>query len=121
MANLVTNSVLRHHAALLHVAGVEAVYFRGNDAIELRIVPGRHRPEQYGSEYEESTSDSSDWLILASDLAFDGVKVQPERGDRIVVDGDSHEVVHQGEIDPWRFTDQTRTVLRVFTVQGVAQ
>ena len=117
MPNLKANAVRLRHAAQLRVSGVDAIYRRGNDVCELRLVPGQHRPQEYGADVEEVSADQFDFLALAEDLAINSTNTTPQRGDVIELGDETFEVTHGGEVDPWRYTDQTRQVMRVFTLR----
>lgn len=117
MATALANSVRLHHVAQLRVAGVDAVYRRGSDELTLKIVPGNHQPESDGIDIEEIVSEEWDWLITADALVLDGDETEPMRGDRIVTDYGEFEVMPRFEPKPYRYTDGTRQVFRVFTVE----
>lgn len=124
--SLMSNSTKVRHRALQRAGGVTVSYVRGTNAIEgLKVVPARTRQDDYGPEEFELTGRERDWLLLLSDLVFQGESYMPQRGDAILWT-DAEDKLHRYEVLPrsgercYRHTDQTLAQVRVFTVEVAA-
>ena len=121
MASPLARAVKSHHTRLQAAAGLAVVYLRTATGQELEItaVPGNHLAQNDGIDIEEISFDEYDWLIDVELLDFEDGQQPPARGDVITADGQSYEVMPRLESQPWRYTDSTRQVYRIFTVEIV--
>ena len=117
MGSLLSNAVGLLASTSKQAGGMEVRYVRGTDEVSLVAVPGRSDIEDQGIDTETLTAKADDWLILAEDLWIDEAKITPKRGDRIYSNGHVFEVVRRGESLCYRWTDQTKQILRVYTVE----
>jgi len=117
MVSLLSNSVRLLASTVKQAGGVDIRYLRGSSEVELVAVPGQSDIEGMGIDNEAIVAKADDWLIDAMDLWLDGLKSLPKRGDRILHDGHEYEVVQRGESACYRWTDQTKQILRVYTVE----
>ena len=119
MATLLESGVSWLGQQLRAAAGLTVRYVRGNSEVELIAVPGRADQPTEGSGLEAIGTQERDWLIDPADLVIDGDSITPLRGDRIVVgDGENaqtYEVVHRGNSECFRYTDQSQQMVRVYT------
>ena len=117
MPNLLSNSVRLLARTVKQAGGVVIRYVRGTAEVEIVAVPGQSDIESQGIDNEVIVAKADDWLIEADDLWLDGVNVLPKRGDKILYNGHVHEVVRRGESSCYGWTDQTKQLLRVYTVE----
>lgn len=97
--------------------GQEVVYRRNNQAeIDLVMVPAR-KTAQINSAHGKLTFTTSDWLILASNLAEDNTEFFPERGERMTSGAFEYEVLPDSSFPHWEYFDSTHQVLRIRTVE----
>jgi hypothetical protein len=94
-------------------------YRRGLDSVELAATVGRtifEKADQFGVLEQ---SEARDYLVLAADLVLAAAAILPERGDRIVDEGDgaerTYEVLAPGTAPPWTWADPYRRTLRIHT------
>lgn len=117
MATLLDDAVAELLRSQQATAGVAVKYGRGVLDVELTAIPGRSQHETEGPVNEAIGTMSRDWLIDPTDLAIAGQAITPLRGDTIKVGSQVFEVVHRGESECFRYTDQTRRMIRVYTVE----
>ena len=101
-------------------AARKVVYRRGSSSVTVSSTPSR-------TLYEYDTADGlrtnlriSDELILVDRLMLDGVRVQPQPGDQIIVGGQEsgqvYEVMSPNTTEPcWRFADNYEITYRIHT------
>lgn len=116
--NLLRRHVAAHIGMLQHVAGEAVTYRRGNDAVNgVTAVMGSTRHDDYGADGFNATGREQDWIFVSQDLPW-----VPERGDEIDwIDpqGQRHTFQVLPRLDDrcFRYTDQTRHAMRVYTVE----
>lgn len=116
--NLLGDALAIHAANIPALAGGAVTYRRGNSSVTVTAAPGRTDFESYGPDGELVSSRSTDWIMAAADLVLDGVATVPRRGD-VVVDATGNEFIVlpvNGE-RVYRYSDATRKILRVHTVE----
>lgn len=98
-------------------------YRRGNESIvDLPATMAGTQHGDLGDGDVQVTARDQDWLVLQSDLLIGGVFITPATGDEIDWT-DSQSVAHtfrvslRGGDRCFRHTDQTRQLLRVYTVE----
>jgi hypothetical protein len=95
-------------------AGVAGVYHQGEIAIPLKA---SERPKDYESTDVSGltvTDHCHDWEIVAADLAVDGTRLKPQRGDTIVETSNGVATTHKVMMLPGRNAyDTTRGGLAV--------
>jgi len=96
-------------------------YERGSDSVELAATVGRSefdQTDEYGVLHRYETRD---YIIRAADLILNGQRVLPQAGDRVheSVEGQTfiYEVMSPLDGPPWRWADNYRLKLRVYTKQ----
>lgn len=93
-----------------------AVYRRAGDFVSIRATTGTAEYEQENPGDGISRSfNERDFLVSAADLLLSGAPVEPQRGDRIDVDGKTYEVNSDGAAPPWEWSDRFQTVYRIHT------
>ena len=101
-------------------AGGEIVYQRGEDRVWLNATWGR-------TEFQVDTSDGvqieysdRDFIVAAADLVLSGIRITPQRGDRITLVGEDQtdkqvfEVLAPGSAQPYRLCDPEGVMLRLY-------
>ena len=108
---------------VLHTHASRSIaYVRGAESLDLKATIGQ---TEFGIADESGmvvTHQSRDFLILAADLILSGLQAEPARGDQIQerqADGQVlvYEVMAPGGMQPWRYSDPHRIVMRVHTKQ----
>lgn len=97
-------------------ASKSVMYRRGNDEVALQAVVGRtllKLDDGFGGVRMVWTD--RDYLIEANDLMINGSTVLPRRGDRIVADDGTYEVLAPGGEPEWRWSDPCHRILRIHT------
>jgi hypothetical protein len=56
-----------------------------------------------------------DFLFRACELAFDGVRYEPKRGDVCILNGDVYEALSDNGAPPFRYMDNAHELLRLHT------
>jgi hypothetical protein len=113
-------------AQLKLCAGHSVTYQRGSVTVEVTAVYGKQLLKvadgRGGLRMEWS---DKDFLILAEDLAVDGTRLIPQRGDQIIETiGETettYEVMAPAGEPPWRWCDPYKTRLRIHTKQTTAE
>ena len=124
MNSLAANAVLAAHRATLAVAGVAVQYRRGNDVIDLTLLPARAQVvDDNGDEFSQ-TSREKDWIVALEDLTVLSAPFLPARGDRILetaIDGAPrhYEVLPRDGERPFRHCDVDGVKIRIFTVETI--
>lgn len=103
-------------------AGLVVTLTRGADSVDnVAATDGASKFEVVTADGTVLNFQSVDFLILATDYDFGTGPVLPARADRIEKpDGGgvlTYEVVSQPGVQPYRFCDAARTLLRVHTKQ----
>lgn len=104
---------------LAEAAGVTVTYTRDSQgqSVSLTAWVGRTVFRQQplpGQPGAQVIFGERDYLVPVASLILGGVAVLPARGDRITEAGvGTFEVLAPGNEPAWRYSDQTRTVLRV--------
>ena len=117
MASILANVVLSHFAALQTVAGEVVTIVQDGEQTEVTAVPGAHLAQNDGVDIEEVVFEEYDWLISVAGYDFGNGPVKPKRGDLIKTDGMVYELMPRLEAQPYRYTDGSRGVYRLFTVE----
>ena len=111
-AAFLADRLSRHAAERVH-------YLRSAAVTEMPAVLG-------GSDFDVDQGDGSmlrvhahDFVIRADQLLLDGIPVEPEEGDRIIVGtlgaGEVYEVMGIPGEPAWRYTDEHRYAYRIHT------
>lgn len=109
-----SNAVAGQFKALQGVAGVSITYtVPGTGSVTLTAVPGQSDQQVEQDGQVISIFRTRDYLILSADLVVGGSQVKPDRHHTITESGETHRVLHEGGNAAWRYTDHTKTVLRV--------
>jgi len=94
-------------------------YVRGDASVELLATVGRTVFEQTDAYGIVERTEARDFLVRAEDLALDGARTLPERGDRVrEAVGEQvlvYEVMAPGNEPHYRFSDPYRRTLRIHT------
>lgn len=98
-------------------AGKTITYTRGASSVSLTAVVGQSAHEQLDETGMPITAQSRDYLIKASSLVLASVAVLPQQGDEITDSGATFAVRSVGSEAPWRYSDLSRTTIRVHTVE----
>lgn len=114
MANLIDNAVAGIFKQTRRVSGIPITYTRGATSLSLTAIPGQTVLEVESGDIMIQHK-SRDYLILAEELVFGGVAVVPARGDVITDNGKTKSVLAVGGEANWKYTDQSRQVIRVHT------
>jgi hypothetical protein len=106
----------RRHA----VATTDVVYRREDRAVTLRATIGRQEYQQDDGAGVITRAEDRDFLIRATDLVIDGMRVLPEAGDRIEEADNGtlfiYEVLPVSNAQPcYRYSDPYRQTLRIHT------
>lgn len=123
--NLLTSAVRSLNTSLKSLGGESVTYRRGNDSIDIIAVPVRTSHDDYATEDDLSlTARERDWIVLAEELVFDGVMVEPQRGDEIDwIDSlerkHTYQILQRAGDRCFRHTDPTLTQLRLYTVERI--
>jgi len=104
------------HRAAAAVHGVACTYTRGAASVELTALRGQTRFEAEDEEGVVTQFVSADFLVLAADLALNGAETAPMKGDRILCDDKTYEVLRLGGEQCFA-ADPTGTRLRIHTKQ----
>lgn len=111
------DAVAQLMSGLQDTDGIVVTYTRGASSVDVTAVPGTTEHQSYGPEGELITSRSADWLVRASDLVLDNQQTLPQRGDTITADGRTWIVLPVGDDRCYRFSDQFRVRLRIYTIE----
>lgn len=122
--SILANSVNILATGLISAGGEATIYRRGNESIDIVGVPMRTQHDTYGEEETDFSGRERDWIYPATDLAIDGIHIQPQRGDEIDWI-DPLSVKHTYQVLPrvgdrcFRHCDPTLQLLRVYTVERI--
>lgn len=95
--------------------GVTVTYYRGGDSVSLLVLPGRTDMELEQTPGILTTTDSRDFMILASELILSASVTLPQRRDYIDWNSNRLEVMSP-DGDRWfRYSDPFQLILRVHT------
>ena len=122
--SLISNAVRLLSTGLKQAGGQATIYRRGNDSIDVVGVPVRTQHDEYSDEEINLTARERDWIYWAADLTKDNQRWEPQRGDEIDwIDplGVKHtyQVLPRDGDRPYRHTDPTLQMLRVYTVESL--
>lgn len=118
MASMMEGAVLAAYRGLQTVHNVDIVYSRpktGHSVNLARVVPGKSAHDVVSDGQLLERVQSRDYLIEVSKLKLNSVNVLPEKGDRIAEGGKTYAVLSMGLEALWKYTDQTRLIIRVHT------
>lgn len=108
-----------HYSRLINTAGVTIQYRRGTSVTRMSAVPGRTTHEVTTSDGAITNIQTADWLVRYSDL-----NLTPRRGQDIVElindmgeTTNTYVVTHPVGGEPWRWSDQYKTIMRIMTVE----
>ncbi len=106
-------------ADTLTETGPLVTYRRQSDSVSLRAAIGRTRWEGTDENGVVYYLETRDFLVREGDLVLNGAKVLPQRGDTIeettATDKFTYAVSAPAGQQPWRFTDSSRTRIRIHT------
>lgn len=95
------------------------VYSRGAEAIELTAWVGRLEFRRTPQEQTAVLAGQRDYLFAAADLRLGGGVATPKKGDRITERVDGQDLVYEisapADEPVWRYSDQSRRIIRVHT------
>jgi hypothetical protein len=114
-------TILRGFRSIVKLRGVPVTYARGELAATIRMVPGRNARvilADYGVLVGERRN--RDWLIEAAMLKLGGEVVIPDRGDEIVMDGKTYQVIGDQGSPHWHYSDPYDQILRIHSVEVVS-
>lgn len=118
--SLVTNAIVSAYKAArsVHADAITITRPRTGQSVSLSVVPGStsHVIESDGMIVNEIRS--RDFLVLCDEFILGGVKVTPERGDVITAGTKTFKALASSGEQHWRYTDQTETVIRIFTKEA---
>ncbi len=100
---------------LAGAAGVSVVYTRGTYSVALTAWVGRTVFAQLMAAQSGAAVifGEVDFLIPAASLVLNMALTAPQKGDQVVWNGLTFELISPGGEPIWRHSDQTRTVFRV--------
>lgn len=111
----------------LKAAGSQTIRFtRGAGSVVLDAVPGTTRHQIVTIDGQISKVQTQDWLVLSSELVVAAVAVKPQRGqDKIELLTETtprtvvrtFKVNHPGGLEPYRYSDPYRTIMRIHTTE----
>lgn len=102
-------------AAQQALAGDWVTYVCAHGELPILAVPATTQFEQV-AEHGLVRYESHDFLILSTDLAFAGVRYEPQRGDRIEHAGKTYEVHAPDDGTPcFRYRGTTNDLMRIHT------
>ena len=112
MATVVEQAVIAAYNAARRLAGVSLTYTRGANSVVVTAIPGRStQTVEVGDTINEVQT--RDYLILASELILSGAETTPQRGDTITVGLSVLDLLSVSGEPVWRYSDQTRQVIRI--------
>lgn len=107
---------LAAYRALQAVHSVDIVYSRpstGHSVNLARVVPGKTPHDVVSDGQLLERVQARDFLIEVSKLQLNNVEVLPLRGDRVTEGTRSYMVLSNGVDAMWKYTDQTRQIIRI--------
>lgn len=119
MANRFRVGANKLASRLIQFGSETVTYTRGYDRVDVQAVLGSKKlkiSDQDGIRVEWT---DMDFLILVSDLAFDGVRIEPKRGDIIFLENttdgtvQTYEVAPYANEPPWRWADSFKQMYRI--------
>lgn len=116
MADLLQTGAAWLAGKLSASAGQEVSYRRASASVTVNATLGstllQLGDDQGGVRMERT---DRDFIITAADLVLSGAATLPEKGDTILHDGRTYEVLAPGDEPVWRWSDPHRTLLRIHT------
>jgi hypothetical protein len=92
---------------------------RGTESMDVEAVIGESTFQVEDDRGVVLTYHTDDFIIRTADYQFDGRATLPERGDRVRSTNGNQEMVHTVNMangsPHWRYTDQTKTQIRLHT------
>ena len=117
MSNVLKNGLAWLTGQLRSHASETVTYARGYDSVDVPAVFGRKLlriADETGIRVEWT---DMDFLIAAEDLAIDGERLEPQRGDIVHIDmpydTQSFEVMPFGSEPAWHWADPHQTMYRI--------
>ena len=109
------------HDSLAAVAGVDIVYSRNGQAVELRAIQGRIDEEEFGLEQASLQANLWAFIVKRDELVLVRNRIIPRLRDTIEVTKNGETTVYEvtdrlGE-RCYRWVDQFQTLVRIFTVE----
>lgn len=100
-------------------SGEPASLTRDGATVNITVVFGRVTPERYAlaDGRAQLEVEPADFLIRPAQYDFGSGPVEPERGDRVTVNGRIYEASPRDGEPCWRPDNQFRTMLRVRTIR----
>lgn len=99
-------------------AGSDVIYARDPHLpLQIRAVPAASLDEFEALDGSTSSARRRDWLISTSAIDFGAGPVRPEAGDFVDDGTDTWRVTPLPTGEAWRWSDRSRAMLRVHTVQ----
>lgn len=114
MSNVLLTGMQNMIGLLQQHASVDVDYSRGSQSKTVKATLGSSPHQAVDDEGIVREWESRDFLIPTAALAEFGL---PQLGDRISWNGQQYEVRSTPGTQPFRFSDQTRLLIRVFTKQ----
>lgn len=104
-----------HNARLFMSAGVVIVYRRGDINLSITSVVGATdwQDQNVSDAYQQIKS--VDFIVDPAELNIAGALVEPSRGDRIIYDGYSYDLLQTGNGAFWAWSDGFKTFYRLHT------
>ena len=98
------------------MGGIDVTVTSGGDSADLKVIPGEstHEIERPDGQLLERVQ-GRDYLILVSELTAGGITLPLQRHATVVEGADTHKVLSAGGDAHWKYTDPTKTVIRVHT------
>lgn len=94
--------------------GVPIVYQRpGVGSVNLTVIRGESVQEVDRDGQVVQEHRTRDYLVQASELVIEDSLTTPQRHDMITEDGETYQVLAINGEPHWRYTDRTKTVLRI--------
>jgi hypothetical protein len=117
MADLIARAVKRLHRQLCENAGVEIVYFRGNDSAVLGAIALKAETFSEPVEDFQFSAKRRDFGVGMDQLIVGGEKIEPAENDRIEADGKVYRVCALENGRCFRSMDNLGILYRVYTVE----
>ena len=92
-----------------------ATYQRGLDEVDVAATVGTYQYEVAAESGALMTAHVSDFIVTAADLLIGDAVIEPMIGDRMVVDGRTHEVLDLVPGECWRWSGPPGTAYRIHT------
>lgn len=115
MADLLESAVAFAAAALRGNRGKTVLYQRGSDSVSIIATMGATEFERDDGDGVQVAFTAIDFLVSASDIVLSGTMSTPMRGDLIVSDGQTYEVLNITGQQHFTRMDPAGSMLRIHT------